>query len=110
IRDLAAVVELKRALRRIQPDLVSTHTAKAGLLGRLAARAAGIPVIFTPHGWAISDRISATGCRVFRLAERWAAPLAHTLVNVCEAEKNLAIKHRIAPSNKLAVIHNGVRD
>jgi glycosyltransferase involved in cell wall biosynthesis len=110
VHDIAAVSELRRALRLIQPDLVSTHTAKAGLLGRIAARAAGIPVIFTPHGWAISDRISSAGGRVFRLAERCAAPLAHTIVNVCEAEKNLALKHRIAPSHKLAVIHNGVRD
>jgi glycosyltransferase involved in cell wall biosynthesis len=110
VHDIAAVSEMVRALRRIQPDLVSTHTAKAGLLGRIAARAAGIPVIFTPHGWAISDRISSAGGRVFRLAERFAAPLAHIIVNVCEAEKNLALKHRIAPAHKLAVIHNGVRD
>ena len=108
--DIVAVTELVRALRKIKPDLVSTHTAKAGLLGRIAARAAGIPVIFTPHGWTISDRISTAGGRVFRLAERLAAPLAHTIVNVCEAEKNLAQKHRIAPPRKLAVIHNGVRD
>ena len=110
VHDIGAVRELTRALRRIKPDLVSTHTAKAGLLGRIASRAAGIPVIFTPHGWAVSDRISAVGGRVFRLVERLAAPLAHTIVNVCEAEKTLARTHRIAPSHKLTVIHNGVRD
>jgi glycosyltransferase involved in cell wall biosynthesis len=110
VHDIAAVTELTRALRRIQPDLVSTHTAKAGILGRIAARAASIPAIFTPHGWAISDRISTTSGRVFRLAERLAAPMAHTIVNVCEAERQLANTHLIAPSGKLAVIHNGVRD
>jgi glycosyltransferase involved in cell wall biosynthesis len=110
VRDIAAVSEIKQALRRIQPDVVSTHTAKAGIVGRLAARAAGIPAIFTPHGWAITDRISARSGRVFRVAERFAAPMAHTIVNVCEAERQLAIKHKIAPMHKLAVIHNGVRD
>jgi glycosyltransferase involved in cell wall biosynthesis len=110
VHDLAAVIELQRALRRINPDLVSTHTAKAGILGRFAARAAGIPALFTPHGWAITDRISASSGRIFRLAERCAAPLAHTIVNVCEAERQLATTHLIAPPHKLAVIHNGVRD
>lgn len=110
VHDFLAVSEMVGALRRIRPDLVSTHTAKAGLLGRIAARAAGIPAIFTPHGWVISDRISAVSGRVFRLAERLAAPMAHTIVNVCEAEKRLALKHRIAPFDNLAVIHNGVRD
>jgi glycosyltransferase involved in cell wall biosynthesis len=110
LHDFAAVRELTSALRTLQPDLVSTHTAKAGILGRMAARAAGIPAIFTPHGWAITDRISATGGRVFRIAERLAAPLAHTIVNVCEAERDLALEYRIAGVEKLAVIHNGVRD
>ncbi len=110
IHDLLAINQLTRALRQLQPDLVSTHTAKAGILGRLAARTAGVPAIFTPHGWAITDRISATSGRIFRVAERFAAPMAHTIVNVCQAEKQLAELHGIAPSHKLAVIHNGVRD
>jgi glycosyltransferase involved in cell wall biosynthesis len=110
LHDAVAVRQLTRGLRRIQPDLVSTHTAKAGILGRIAARAAGIPAIFTPHGWAITDRISASSGRVFRMAERLAAPMAHTIVNVCEAERQLASEHLIAPEHKLAVIHNGVRD
>jgi glycosyltransferase involved in cell wall biosynthesis len=108
--DLAAVREVSRALRRIQPDLVSTHTAKAGIVGRMAARVTGIPALFTPHGWTISDRISSTSGRIFRVAERCAAPLAHTIVNVCNAERQLAASHDIAPMEKLAVIHNGVRD
>ncbi len=110
VHDLLAVRQMLSVLRRIQPDLVSTHTAKAGLIGRLAARAAGIPCLFTPHGWAIADRISSTSGRIFRVAERLAAPMARNIVNVCEAERNLALRHRIASLEKLAVIHNGVRD
>jgi glycosyltransferase involved in cell wall biosynthesis len=110
VYDIAAVSELVRVLRTVKPDLVSTHTAKAGLLGRIAARAVGIPAIFTPHGWAITDRISAVSGRFFRFAEQCAAPMAHTIVNVCDAERQLARAHRIAPLHKLAVIHNGVRD
>lgn len=110
VRDLAALAQVLHALRDLRPDLVSTHTAKAGWLGRLASRIAGTPAIFTPHGWAISDRISPAKGQFFRLAERAAAPLAQAIVNVCEAEKQLAERHRIAPPGKLVVIHNGVRD
>ncbi len=110
VQDFLAIREIVRALREIGPDIVSTHTAKAGWLGRVAGRIAGVPALFTPHGWAISDRISRTSGRAFTIAERLAAPLATIIVNVCEAERKIAEQHRIAPSAKLAVIHNGVRD
>jgi glycosyltransferase involved in cell wall biosynthesis len=108
--DAAALAEIVAHLRELKPDLVSTHTAKASWLGRVACRMLGVPALFTPHGWTISDRISSASGRVFRLAERVAAPLAASIVNVCDAEKRLAERHGIAPSSKLAVIHNGVSD
>ena len=110
IRDASALAEIVANLRELKPDLVSTHTAKASWLGRVACKMTGIPALFTPHGWAISDRISSASGRVFRLAEKLAAPLAVSIVNVCDAEKRLAERHGIAPSSKLAVIHNGVSD
>ncbi len=109
-KDFLAVAQIASALRQVEPDIVSTHTAKAGWLGRLAARVVGLPALFTPHGWSIADRISPAGGKLFRFAERVAAPLAHTIVNVCEAEKSLALAHCIAPAGKLEVIHNGVVD
>ena len=109
-RDAVAIAQLTSALRDLRPSLVSTHTSKAGLLGRIAAKAAGIPALYTPHGWTISDRISRAGGRVFRFAERAAAPLADSIVNVCEAERALALNHRIGRVEQMAVIHNGVRD
>lgn len=110
LRDAAAIVDIAGALRKLKPDLVSTHTSKAGWLGRAASRLCGIPAMFTPHGWSISDRLSPRQGRVFRLAEKLAAPLAASIVNVCAAERTLAERHGIAPPRKLAVIHNGVTD
>jgi glycosyltransferase involved in cell wall biosynthesis len=110
LSDLAAIFAVRAELARLRPDVVSTHTAKAGLVGRVAAASLGLPVLYTPHGWTITDRISPWSGRVFRLAERAAAPLATRIVNVCEAERELAIKHRIGSPEKLSVIHNGVVD
>ena len=109
-QDILAVVEVVRALREIRPDLVSTHTAKAGLVGRAASRIVGIPAIFTPHGWAISDRMSPGKALIFRLAERMAAPWAQRIVTVCRYENELAIRHRIAPGEKLDIVYNGSPD
>ena len=109
-QDVLAVFEVARALREIQPDLVSTHTAKAGLVGRAASKIVGIPAIFTPHGWAISDRMSPGKALIFRLAERMAAPWARRIVTVCRYENELAVRHRIAPAEKLDIVYNGSPD
>lgn len=109
-RDIRAYAELKEALREYRPDLVSTHTAKAGWLGRASARALRIPAIYTPHGWSISDRISAMQGIVYTAAERIAAPWADAIVCVSESERQLALEKRVGRPGRLHVIHNGVRE
>ena len=110
VRDLRALFEIIEALQEIQPEIVATHCAKAGLLGRTAAALLGIPAVFTPHGWAISDRISAGQGMVFRLLETLAGSFTARIVNVCEYERSLAQKYRVAAPSKLALVHNGVAD
>jgi hypothetical protein len=56
--DLLALVQLWCALRRLKPDLVCSHSAKAGSLARAAARLRHNPSVFTPHGWSTFDRTS----------------------------------------------------
>jgi glycosyltransferase involved in cell wall biosynthesis len=109
-RDALAFVEILAALWRIAPDLVCAHTAKAGLLGRLAGTALGIPTIFTPHGWAIADRISSRQGRVFRYVERLAGRFTTRIINVCEYERDLALRCRITTAGRLAMIYNGMPD
>jgi glycosyltransferase involved in cell wall biosynthesis len=107
-RDLRAFLQLKKVLARLKPDLVSTHSSKAGWLGRLAARAIGVPVLFTAHGWAFTVGVSERARRVYTMAERLAAPLADRIITVSEYDLTLALKERIAPPSKITRIHNGV--
>jgi len=109
-RDSRALSEITSALRSRQPDLVSAHTAKAGLVGRYACRRLGIPAIYTPHGWAIGQRISRFAAPLFIVAERLAARWSAAIVCVCEQEKRLAIEKRIAAPERLRVIYNGMPD
>ena len=108
--DAAAFFEIVKRLREIKPDLVCAHTAKAGLLGRIAAKSLGIPALYTPHGWAISNRVSPASGWLFRMLERVAGPLSSGVINVSEAERTLARHYHVAPEKKLAMIYNGVRD
>jgi glycosyltransferase involved in cell wall biosynthesis len=107
-KDLLATVEIARALRSIQPDLVAAHTAKAGLLGRIACAALGYPVTFTPHGWSIGDRISARKGKLFRRVESLASLIPSRIINVCDYEVDLALKARVARPHKLAMVYNGL--
>jgi glycosyltransferase involved in cell wall biosynthesis len=109
-RDLGALKDLRQALKRLRPDLVSTHSAKAGILGRLAARSLGLPVIFTAHGWAFTDGIPAPRARMYSWIEWLATPLASKIITVSDYDRRLAILRRVAPSEKLITIHNGMPD
>jgi len=108
--DFVALLELRKLLERLQPDLVSTHSSKAGWLGRIVARSLGLPVIFTAHGWAFTDGVPGTRRRFYILAERLAAGFSNRIITVSDYDRNLALKYRVAPMSKLVTVHNGVLD
>jgi glycosyltransferase involved in cell wall biosynthesis len=110
VKDLSAFHELKATLADVRPDLVSTHTAKAGWLGRAACARLDLPVIYTPHGLTVGDRMGRASGMLFRRAERLASGWTDAMVCVSEAEKDLALATDLAPRERVHVIHNGVRD
>jgi glycosyltransferase involved in cell wall biosynthesis len=109
-QDLRALRELRSLLRAIKPDLVSTHSSKAGILGRMAARSLRVPVIFTAHGWAFTPGVPSREAMVYRWIERAAAPLATKIITVSEFDRQLAISRGVASSAKVVTIHNGMPD
>jgi glycosyltransferase involved in cell wall biosynthesis len=110
LRDLRAFQEVRSLLKRLRPDLVSTHSSKAGILGRLAARSLGIPVIFTAHGWAFTSGIPRRQAFVYGWIERLAAPLASKIITVSEFDRQLALARGVVSSDKVVTIHNGMPD
>jgi glycosyltransferase involved in cell wall biosynthesis len=108
--DAAAVLQLRRVLRELRPDLVSTHSSKAGWLGRIAARSLGIPVIYTAHGWPFTPGARGIGPRLYKFAERIAAPFANRIITVSRFDENLARQHGIGRRGQVIAVHNGVVD
>jgi glycosyltransferase involved in cell wall biosynthesis len=109
-RDAVAVATAARALRRWRPDLLSAHTAKGGVVGRLAGAIAGVPVVYTPHGLTVGDRLGRRAGLVFGMVERALAPLARRIVLVSEAERQLALRCGVGRAEQLSVVHNGVME
>jgi glycosyltransferase involved in cell wall biosynthesis len=86
LTDWLAVRELTRLLRSRRPGIVHTHSSKAGILGRLAARRAGVPVIIhTIHGPSFGSFQGAVANLMFTAAERLAATWTTHFVTVAEA-------------------------
>jgi glycosyltransferase involved in cell wall biosynthesis len=109
-RNLQALWRLWRLLRRERPDIVHTHTAMAGCLGRLAAVLSGAPIIIhTFHGNSLSQYFSRFSAGAFRLIEQMLARAADVLcvVSAQQAEE-LSGKFHVAPRSKFRVVPLGL--
>jgi glycosyltransferase involved in cell wall biosynthesis len=106
IQDFKAMREIKKAILDFKPDLVSCHSSKAGFLTRLVIRNK-IPTIFTAHGWGF-DPGTPFWRKILILTEKIAAHFCQKIICVSNFHKNLALKYKIAPLEKLIVIYNGV--
>ena len=110
VRDFRALREIHGLLMELQPDLLAVHSAKAGVLGRLAGRSLGIPVVLTAHGWTFTPGIPPLQATGYRLIERLAGPLSSKIIAVSEFDRRLALEHRIVPADRIVTVHNGMPD
>ncbi len=109
LRDVRAYYDLKQALARFQPEVVHTHSAKGGVLGRQAAWKLSIPaVVHTVHGAPFHPYQSWLARRLFQACERHAARRCHQLVSVADAMTELMVAARIAPREKFVTIFSGM--
>jgi glycosyltransferase involved in cell wall biosynthesis len=107
--DWKAFLNLKRLIRDWQPDVVHTHSAKAGLLGRYAAWSMGVPcVIHTVHGAPFHPFQNPLSRRFFIWCERWAAKRCHHLISVADAMTDLMVQAGVAPAKQFTTIYSGM--
>lgn len=108
IDDLRSVVQVRRLIRESRPDLVHTHLGKAGMLGRVAARLTGVPMVHTVYDFAFFDAVGFRR-RLLLTCERIAARWTSRLFFVSQHEYNIAVDNRIGDARSLELVGNGVR-
>jgi glycosyltransferase involved in cell wall biosynthesis len=107
--DFEALLSIIRICYWEKPDIVHTHTSKAGLLGRLGAAIARVPIIIhTPHGHVFYGHFSRLVSRIFRVVERIVDPVTDITIALTNGEAKDYLKYFITRSEKLRVIHSGV--
>lgn len=112
VRDAVAAVHLARLIRRLRPDVLHTHTAKAGAIGRVAALLAGRRrprvVVHTFHGHVLRGYFGSAGSLVFRIIETALARITDSLVAVSPEVRDELVRLGVAPARKFTVIRLGI--
>lgn len=110
-RDLAHLTALAKLLRELRPDVLHTHSSKAGVLGRLAAREVGLDAtVHTPHTFAFlfSDMFGALQRSLFRTLEQALAGSTARVVAVSQSEAATISASGVVPPERLRVVPNGI--
>jgi glycosyltransferase involved in cell wall biosynthesis len=104
-RDFSCLFAIYKHMKRGTFDLVHTHSSKAGVLARIAARMAGIPVvIYSPHAFSFDGPGNILKKAPYIFFERIAAFFCDAIITDSSTEKDLALKFKIAPNKKIRVI------
>ncbi len=110
LRDLRCYFEIKGHLEALAPDLVHLHSAKAGILGRFAASALNIPAVYTAHGWAFTEGVSASSRRLYAFIEQHMARFTSQIITVSDYDRRLALDTSVGNPGLITTVHNGIPD
>jgi glycosyltransferase involved in cell wall biosynthesis len=109
VSDIIALYDIIRMIQKEKPDIVHTHTSKAGILGRLAAKITKVPhVVHTPHGHVFYGHFGPLLSHAFMWIEKLFSVFTDRMITLTEGEKTDYIKLGLCPSEKLFKIHSGV--
>jgi glycosyltransferase involved in cell wall biosynthesis len=109
LQDARATLALWHVFRCERPDIVHTHTSKAGAVGRVAAWLAGIPVVIhTPHGHIFYGYYGPAISWVIRLFERLLALITDRIVTLTDRGANEHVRYKIAGPEKFVTIPSGI--
>jgi glycosyltransferase involved in cell wall biosynthesis len=109
IKDLRAFFDIWRIIKKYNPLIVHTHSSKAGLIGRLAAKLAGAPIIVhSPHGHVFFGYFGPYKTKLFIILEKLASRITDRIVTLTNREKKDHLLFKIAQEDKFSVICSGI--
>ena len=109
-RDLACYFQLRKLIKKIKPDVVHTHSSKAGIIGRTAAAHCKVPaVVHTIHGLPFHDHQPKWIHQLYVMLERFAAKRCHKLIGITQAMVDAFVEKKIGTNKtQFTVIPSGV--
>ena len=109
LKDLQAFWSLYRLFRQNKFDIVHTHSSKTGVIGRLAAKLAGVPmIVHTVHGFAFPAAKNKFEKNIFLMMEWLGTKCSDKIICLHEADKRIAIDKLGAKDSQLAILANGI--
>lgn len=107
--DALTLLRMRALFMRLKPDVVHTHTSKAGMLGRFAARWAGVPiVVHTARGWAFKDDLPGAKRYLFALIERVSALLTDRMAAVSQSLIDEGLEYRVGIPEQYLIVRTGI--
>src|SRR5205814_1540896 len=108
-KDLRTYKLLVKRLRELKPDVVHTHSSKAGIIGRWAAHKAGVPwIVHTIHGLAFTASTSRAVNHVYKVLERRTAKITHRIVCVADAMRDQSLAENIGTPRQYVTVYSGM--
>ena len=109
MKDILSLIQIFRYIKKNRIDIVHTHSSKAGIIGRIAGRLAGVKTIMhTVHGWPFHQYQPFFSRLLFIWLERIAAACSNKLIVVSQSDLNKGLKYICNNQNKYVLINYGV--
>lgn len=109
VKDFLCLIEIYNYIRAEKPDIVHLNSSKAGVLGAIAARIAGVKkIIYTVHGFVFLEPMPKWKKKLYIWAEKFSSRFKDAIICVSDYDRKAGIKYKIAPEQKLMTIHNGI--
>lgn len=106
--DIIAMLKIYRLLIKIKPNIVYSHSSKAGALSRILAKIVGAFNIYNPHGWAFDMNVSSLKKNMYLWIEKILGLFTDKVIAISEYEKEVAINYHVVNEKKIAVVENGI--
>ncbi len=107
--DFLAIFEIKKIIKKFQPDIIHLNSSKAGVLGALAGKKSKAKIIYTVHGFVFNEPLNFIKKTVYLWLEKFSAIYKDNIITVSEFDRQIGIKNKIAPKEKFITIHNGIK-
>lgn len=106
--DIKNIINLRKIIKKLHPDVIYLHSSKAGALGRIAAIGLRKNVIYNPHGWAFNMTMDSKRKFLYATIEKILANFCKKIITISNYEQKTALARKISSKDKIITIYNGI--